>query len=115
MAQVDQVRRSWDYVCDWIAANMPRFDVAYDGAQPRLGWRMFNDANYGDTLYVIPNQLSDALKAAGFNAAKSLRGFCEKGYLVGVQEKDKNRYTTKRVVNGQRQRVLVFKYPLVKE
>lgn len=114
-SQVDPIRRAWNFVADWVAANLPRFEMNYDGAQPRLGWKVLSMEDGCEMLMVIPQQLSDALKSAGFSSAKSLRGFCDCGYLKGSQESDQVRYTIKRAVAGQRHRVIALYYPLVRD
>lgn len=113
-SQVDPVRRAWDFVNDWVAANWPRFQMEYDGFQPRLGWKTFSTEDESEMLLVIPQQLSDALRDAGFNAAKSLRGFCERGYMKSSTEGDKARYSIKRVIAGKSQRVNALWYPLIR-
>lgn len=111
-AQVDPIRRAWDYFADWVAANMPRFEPSYEGLQARLGWKINSCTDGGDVIMVIPQQLNDALITGGFNAPKSLKGFYDKGCVRGFQENGKTRFTVKRTISGQRQRVIVFNYPL---
>lgn len=112
-AEVDPINRAWDFVCDWVAANAPRFAPFYEGGQPRLGWRQNGAApDGGDALFVIPQQLNEALRGAGFNPKKILQGFGQRGYVATVEEGGRARYSTKAQVEGQRVRVYAFPYPL---
>ena len=96
---IDPINRAWAFVGDWVQANRPRFAMGYDGAMPRLGWML------DGLVYVIPQQLTDALKDAGFSPKKIICGFGERGWLVGEANGDGTRLTIKRNINGDRPRV----------
>lgn len=96
---IDPINRAWAFVGDWVQANRPRFAMGYDGAMPRLGWML------DGLVYVIPQQLTDALKDAGFSPKKIICGFGERGWIVGEANGDGTRLTIKRNINGDRPRV----------
>ena len=96
---IDPINRAWAFVGDWVQANRPRFAMGYDGAMPRLGWML------DGLVYVIPQQLTDALQDAGFSPKKTIRGFGERGWLVGDGDGCGERLTVKKRINGDRPRV----------
>lgn len=101
---IDPINRAWAFVGDWVAANRPRFAMGYDGAMPRLGWML------DGLVYVIPQQLTDALKDAGFSPKKTIRGFGERGWLVGDGDCGGTRMTIKRQISGDRVRVYALSF-----
>ena len=117
-AAVDPINRAWSFLADWVEANRPRFAMEYEGTQPRLGWITLGGAEDGsDQLLVIPQQLRDALRGAGYSPAKSIKGFADMGWMRTSKAEDDNsdvRYTTKARIGAERPRVYVFGFPLVR-
>lgn len=82
-AEVSQVERAYQWVCDWIAANPGQFERQQPGGIPYHDdrnklWGKQTEAGYA----VIASTLEEALTQAGFIVAACKKGFVERGYFV---------------------------------
>jgi len=111
-AEIDPIRRAWDFVCDWVEGNKMRFMPDYTGNAPRLGYLLIGEGDQTGLLCAIPSSLSDALREAGFSPIKSFRGFVDHGLMRTAHEGGKDRYTVRRKIGGTNPRVCEFTYPL---
>ena len=114
VADIDPINRAWDFFGDWVDANRARFDLDYEGSLPRLGWMQYSTPQ-GAMLYVIPQQLADALRTAGYSPKKTLQGFAERGYLSTRVEQGQVRNAVRVRIGGDSPRVNAFPWPLGRE
>lgn len=114
VADIDPINRAWDFFGDWVDANRSRFEPDYDGSLPRLGWLQYLTPQ-GDMLYVIPQQLADALRAAGYSPRKTMQGFAERGYLFTRMEQGRVRSASRVRIGSDSPRVYAFPWPLGRE
>ena len=97
----DSIQRAWDFTVDWIGSNQDHFRSAVYG---RGVMRYGSIAD--EYVNLIPSTFRKALEDAGFNYAKSVRGFVSRGWFdsfIDTEGKKRSQYQCK--IDGVNMRV----------
>ena len=97
----DSIQRAWDFTVDWIGSNRDHFKSAvYGHGVTRYG------SIAAEYVNLIPSTFRKALEDAGFNYAKSVRGFVSRGWFdsfIDTEGKKRSQYQCK--IDGVNMRV----------
>ena len=97
----DSIQRAWDFTVDWIGSNRDHFKSAvYGRGVTRYG------SIAAEYVNLIPSTFRKALEDAGFNYAKSVRGFVSRGWFdsfIDTEGKKRSQYQCK--IDGVNMRV----------
>ena len=89
----DSIQRAWDFTVDWIGSNWDHFRSAvYGRGVTRYG------SIADEYVNLIPSTFRKALEDAGFNYAKSVRGFVSRGWFdsfIDAEGKKRSQYQCK--------------------
>ena len=89
----DSIQRAWDFTVDWIGSNRDHFRSAvYGRGVTRYG------SIAAEYVNLIPSTFRKALEDAGFNYAKSVRGFVSRGWFdsfIDAEGKKRSQYQCK--------------------
>ena len=89
----DSIQRAWDFTVDWIGSNRDHFKSAvYGRGATRYG------SIAAEYVNLIPSTFRKALEDAGFNYAKSVRGFVSRGWFdsfIDAEGKKRSQYQCK--------------------
>ena len=89
----DSIQRAWDFTVDWIGSNRDHFKSAvYGHGVTRYG------SIAAEYVNLIPSTFRKALEDAGFNYAKSVRGFVSRGWFdsfIDAEGKKRSQYQCK--------------------
>ena len=89
----DSIQRAWDFTVDWIGSNRDHFKSSvYGRGVTRYG------SIAAEYVNLIPSTFRKALEDAGFNYAKSVRGFVSRGWFdsfIDAEGKKRSQYQCK--------------------
>jgi len=97
----DSIQRAWDFTVNWIGSNRDHFrSSVYSHGVTRYGSIADEHVN------LIPSTFRKALEDAGFNYAKSVKGFVSRGLFDGFTDAEgKNRSQYQCKIDGVNMRV----------
>ena len=75
----DNVETAYEFTLGWLAGNGSRFEDSNFSSQPQYGKKEVSGEV--TTYFIIPSFFEAALVDAGYNVAKIIKGFKDRGYI----------------------------------